>query len=124
MKKPRKENPGGPVGRAAAPSRSAEEAVEGVSDLIRELRQLRARVDKTTEQFSLGVKARIDEIVHVLSQAGAPDAGHVLPEPPLVRKMVQRLRSHGRRPTRGRAKDLKRIHDLVSGLADALVRRE
>ncbi len=97
---------------------------EVVGDLIRELALLRTRVDESTEQFSLGVKARIDEIVHALSRAGAPDAGHLLPEPRLVKKMVQRLRAHGLRPDRGRAKDLKRIHDLVSLLSEALVSRE
>jgi len=97
---------------------------EGVAALLRELTSLRARVDESTEQFSLGVKARIDEIVHSLSHDGAPDAGHVLPEPRLVKKMVRRLQDNGRRPGRGRAKDLKRIHDLVALLAEALSSRE
>ena len=95
-----------------------------VAALLRELALLRARVDESAEQFSLGVKARIDEIVHSLSRDGAPDAGHLLPEPRLVKKMVHRLQEHARRPGRGRAKDLKRIQDLVALLAEALVSRE
>lgn len=94
------------------------------ADLVRELAFLRSRVDEAAEQFSLGVKARIDECLHALSRAGTPDAGHLLPEPRLVKKMVQRLQSHARRPARGRAKDLKRIHDLVALLNEALVSRQ
>ena len=60
-----------------------------VPDLLRELSTLRARVDESAEQFSLGVKARIDEISHALASNEAPDAGHVLPDPRLVKKMVQ-----------------------------------
>ena len=97
---------------------------ETLGALLSELELLRVRVDESTEQFSLGVKARIDEIVHALSRSGAPDAGHVLPEPRLVKKMVQRLKAHARRPPRGRAKDLKRIHDLVALLTEALASRE
>jgi len=97
---------------------------DGVADLRSELELLRVRVDESTQQFSLGVKARIDEILHALSHPGAPEAGHVLPEPRLVTKMVQRLRSQARRPSRGRAKDLKRIHDLVELLDDALAGKE
>ena len=97
---------------------------DAVGALVKELALLRARVDESTEQFSLRVKARIDEIVHALSRAGAPDAGHLLPEPRLVKKMVRRLKSHAVRPGRGRAKDLKKIHDLVALLTEALVSRE
>jgi len=97
---------------------------EAMAVLIRELALLRSRVDESTEQFSLGMKGRIDEIVHTLSRAGAPDASHLLPEPRLVKKMVQRLKAHALRPSRGRAKDLKRIHDLVTLLGEALVSRE
>ena len=104
-----------------APGRNSE---EDVAALLREVTALRARVDEATEQFSLGVKARIDEIVHALSHAGAPDAGHLLPEPRLVSKMIRRLKEHTRREVRGRAKDLKKIHDLVLLLAEALVSRE
>jgi hypothetical protein len=99
-------------------------AEEAVAVLIRELVLLRTRVDESTEQFNLGVKARIDEIVHALSRGGAPESGHLLPEPRLVEKMVKRLKGHARRPARGRVKDLKRIHDLVALLDDALVSRE
>ncbi len=95
-----------------------------VSELVRELALLRARVDEAAEQFSLGVKARIDECLHALSGAGTPNAGHLLPEPRLVKKMVRRLKSHASRPARGRAKDLKRIHDLVALLDEALVSRQ
>lgn len=94
------------------------------ADLLRELAALRVRVDESTEQFSLAVKARIDEIAHALSREGSPDAGHLLPEPRLVKKMVRRLEAQVRRPVRGRAKDLKRIHDLVAYLNEELVSRE
>ena len=97
---------------------------DGISALRSELELLRVRVDETTQQFALGVKARIDEILHALSRPGAPDAGHVLPEPRLVKKMVLRLRANAMRPARGRAKDLKRIHDLVAMLDEALASRE
>jgi hypothetical protein len=97
---------------------------ENVPELLRELAVLRAFVDESVQQFSLDVKARIDEIAHALENGGRPDAGHVLPDPRLVTKMVKRLESLGRHPTRGRVKDLKRIHDLVSLLSEALLSRE
>jgi hypothetical protein len=97
---------------------------ENVPELLRELAALRTFVDESVEQFSLGVKARVDEIAHVLGSDGAPDAGHVLPDPRLVARMVKRLKSIGRHPTRGRVKDLKRIHDLISFLSEALLSRE
>jgi len=100
------------------------ESPENVPELLRELSWLRTRVDESAEQFSLGVKARIDEIVHALASVEAPDAGHVLPDPRLVTKMVKRLKSLAQRQTRGRAKDLKRISDLVSFLCEALLSRE
>jgi hypothetical protein len=97
---------------------------ENVLELLRELSALRTRVDESAEQFSLGVKARIDEIVHALGSVGAPDAGHILPDPRLVTKIVKRLKSLSQRQARGRAKDLKRISDLVSFLSEALLSRE
>ena len=97
---------------------------ENVPELLRELAVLRTFVDESVQQFGLDVKARIDEIAHVLGNGGAPDAGHVLPDPRLVAKMVKRLESLGRHPTRGRVKDLKRIHDIVSLLSEALLSRE
>jgi len=97
---------------------------ENTRELRSELELLRVRVDESTQQFSLGIKARIDEILHALSHGGSPDAGHVLPEPRLVKKMVQRLKANARHPSRGRAKDLKRINDLVALLSEALASRE
>jgi hypothetical protein len=97
---------------------------ESVPELLKELALLRTRVDESAEQYSLGVKAHIDEIMHALASGGAPDAGHLLPEPRLVKKIVLRLKALARRQPRGRAKDLKRIQDLVSLLSEALVSRE
>jgi hypothetical protein len=95
----------------------------GAQELLRELAVLRARVDETTEQFSLGVKARIDEILHALGREEPPEPGHVLPEPRLVEKIVRRLRLLTRRTPKGRAKELKRIQDLVTSLSEAMVTR-
>jgi hypothetical protein len=82
------------------------ESADGARELLQELALLRARVDDAAEQFGLGVKARIDEIRHAMGSGDSPDAGHVLPEPRLVEKMVRRLRSISRKPSKGRAKDL------------------
>ncbi len=98
--------------------------VDSAKELLQELALLRARVDDVTEQFSLGVKARIDEIRHAMARGDSPDAGHVLPEPKLVEKMVRRLRLLTRRQPKGRAKDLKRIQDLVTSLSEAVLSRE
>jgi hypothetical protein len=92
-------------------------------ELLDQLAILRVHVDEVAEQFTLGVKARIDEIQHALS-AEAPDAGHVLPEPRLVEKMIRRLKLMARRQGKGRAKDLKRIQDLVASLSEAVLSRE
>ena len=98
--------------------------VDGAKELLQELALLRARVDEATEQFSLGVKARIDEIRHAMTSGGALDAGHVLLEPRLVEKMVRRLKLLSRRQPKGRAKDLKRIQDLVASLSEGVLSRE
>jgi hypothetical protein len=59
-----------------------------------------------------------------MTSGDSPDAGHVLPEPRLVEKMVRRLRLLSSRPPKGRAKDLKRIQDLVTSLSEAVLSRE
>jgi hypothetical protein len=89
-------------------------------ELLRELAALRARVDEAAEQFSLGVKGRIDEILHILSRGESTSGSHVLPEPRLVEKIVRRLKLLAHRQPKGRAKDLKRIQDLVTFLSEAV----
>src|SRR5208282_4308323 len=61
--------------------RKKPETATNAKELLRELALLRGRVDEAAEQFSLGVKGRIDEILHILSKGEPPGAGHVLPEP-------------------------------------------
>ena len=95
-----------------------------VKELLRELALLRVRIDEVTEQFSLWVKGRIDEILHALASGEAPDSGHVLPEPRMVEKMVRRLKVLSQREPKGRSKDLKRIQDLVSSLNEAVISRK
>jgi len=107
MKKKKREGPG-----------------DAAQELLQELVRRRSRVDEVTEQFSLGVKARIDEIRHAMANGESPDAGHVLPEPRLVEKMIHRLRLLTARQPKGRAKDLKRIQDLVTSLSEAVLSRE
>jgi hypothetical protein len=105
--------------------RKRERPEDAAKELLQELALLRSRVDDVTEQFSLGVKARIDEIRHAMAATGeSPDAGHVLPEPRLVEKMIRRLRLLTGRQPKGRAKDLKRIQDLVTSLSEAVQSRE
>jgi hypothetical protein len=99
--------------------RKKPEAATSARELLRELTLLRSRVDEATEQFSLGVKGRIDEILHILS-GGEQTAGHVLPEPRFVEKMLRRLKLLSNREPKGRAKDLKRIQDLVTALSEAV----
>jgi hypothetical protein len=96
------------------------EAADNAQELLRALALLRARVDEATEQFGLNVKARIDEILHAMASGVAPDAGHVLPEPRFVKKMVRRLQLLAQNPPKGRAKDLKRIQDLVASISEAV----
>jgi hypothetical protein len=97
------------------------ETATNARELLRELALLRGRVDEAAEQFSLGVKGRIDEILHILSREEPPGAGHVLPEPRFVEKIVRRLKLLSNRQPKGRAKDLKRIQDLVTALSEAVV---
>ena len=92
--------------------------------LVVELSALRARVDEATQQFSLAVKAGIDEILHAMTHDGSETAGHVLPEPAAVEKMVVRLRLLADRPLRGRAKDLKRMQDLVTAFGEKVLSRQ
>jgi len=101
--------------------RKKPEAVTNAKELLRELALLRGRVDEATEQFSLGVKGHIDEILHILGNGDPPAAGHVLPEPRFVEKIVRRLKLLSNRQPKGRAKDLKRIQDLVTALSEAVV---
>jgi hypothetical protein len=93
------------------------EAREGV---LRELALLRSRVDQVAEQYSLGVKAHIDEIMHQLIVPGPPAPGHVLPEPRSLAKLERKMKKLTEKPQKGRARDLKRIQDLVDALAAAL----
>jgi hypothetical protein len=97
------------------------EAVTNAKELLREIALLRGRVDEATEQFSLGVKGRIDEILHILSRGEPTGGGHILPEPRLVEKIVRRLKVLSLRQPKGRAKDLKRIQDLVTSLSEAVM---
>jgi len=101
--------------------RKKPETATNAKELLRELALLRGRVDEAAEQFSLGVKGRIDEILHILSKGEPPGAGHVLPEPRFVEKIVRRLKLLSNRQPKGRAKDLKRIQDLVTALSEAVV---
>jgi len=91
----------------------------GQQELSRELAILRTRVDEVARQYSLALKARIDEVLHTLALPD-PEAGHVLPEPRLVEKLVQKMKRLGEKPQKGRVKDLKRIQDLVDALAVAV----
>jgi hypothetical protein len=93
---------------------------EAHKDFLRELALLRVRVDEVAEQYGLGVKARIDEIVHLLAGTGAPEAGHVLPEPRTLEKLAQKMKKLTAKPQKGRAKDLKKIQDLVDALVSAM----
>jgi hypothetical protein len=95
-------------------------AQDAARDFLRELAILRARVDEGVAQYGLCVKARIDEIMHFLAGTGAPDAGHVLPEPRVQAKMIQRLKKLGQKPQKGRVKDLKRMQDLVDALIETM----
>jgi hypothetical protein len=97
------------------------DSVTSAGELLRELALLRGRVDEATEQFSLGVKGRIDEILHILGRGEQSGAGHVLPEPRFVEKTLRRLKLLSNREPKGRAKDLKRIQDLVTALSEAVV---
>ena len=94
-----------------------------MTELLRELALLRSRVDESREQFSLDVKARIDEIRHAGHRGVA--GCRSCPARPAPRD------EDGQAPgvtrpssTRGRVKDLKRIQDLVSFLSEALLSRE
>ena len=97
---------------------------DATRELVVELTSLRARVDEATQQFSLAVKAGIDEILHAVTHDGPETAGHVLPEPAAVEKMVVRLRLLADRPVRGRAKDLKRMQDLVTAFGEKVLSRQ
>jgi hypothetical protein len=89
-------------------------------ELSRELAILRTRVDEIAQQYSLGVKARIDEVLHTLALP-VPEAGHVLPEPRVVEKIVRKMKRLKEKPQKGRAKDLKRIQDLVDSVNAAVL---
>jgi hypothetical protein len=89
-------------------------------ELARELGILRARVDENARQYSLGLKARIDEILHTLVTP-VPEPGHVLPEPRQVEKFLQKMKRLKDKPQKGRAKDLKRIQDIVDSLTAAVL---
>ena len=89
-------------------------------DFVRELAILRVRVDEVAEQYCLGLKAHIDEILHLLAGAGAPNAGRILPEPRVVAKMIQRMKKLEMKPLKGRVKDLKRVQDLVDAPTETM----
>ena len=65
-------------------------------DFVRELANLRARVDEVAELYGLGLKART------------------------VAKVIQRMKKLSLKPLKGRVKDLKRIQDLVDALTETM----
>ena len=98
---------------------------ENVPELLRELAVLRTFVDESVQQFSLDVKARIDEIAHVLGTAGCAGCRSRAAGPAPGDEDGQAPGDHSAViPREGRVKDLKRIHDLVSLLSEALLSRE
>lgn len=99
---------------------SGDKAREQVRELARELAGLRSLVEETAGQFELNVKARIDELLHVLdSPAENPRAA--LPRLGALEKMTAKIRRVRVKPHRGRAKDMKRLQDLVDDLAAPLL---
>ena len=90
-------------------------------DFLRDLAALRARVDELAEQYCLAVKGRIDEIGHQLASNEAPGNARAAAEPARLMKLGEKVRKITLKPQKGRAKDLKRIQDLVDALNDALL---
>ena len=88
--------------------------------VLRELAVLRARVDQAAEQYSLAMKAGIDEIAHQLRPAGTREAGRMLPEPRSLEKLGMKMKRLTQKPLKGRARELKRIQDLVDALSAAM----
>ena len=88
-------------------------------DFLRDLAALRARVDELAESYCLSVKGRIDEIGHLLAADSLPRRS--LPGPGCLEKMDQKMRKITLKQQKGRAKDLKRLQDLVDALNDALL---
>jgi hypothetical protein len=78
--------------------------------LSEELSALRALVEETARQCELNMKARIDELLHVLESPGRTGDSAVL------QKLADRVKRVREKPQKGRAKDLKRIHDVLDDL--------
>ncbi|HUJ75973.1 MAG TPA: hypothetical protein VL359_14010, partial [bacterium] len=100
-----------------------DKARDQVRDLARELTGLRALVEETARQFELNVKARIDELLHIM-ESPAEIPGAPLPAFGALEKMTRRIQRVRVKPHRGRAKDLKRLQDLVDDLSAPLLGNE
>ena len=83
--------------------------------LAEELSGLRALVEETARQCELNMKARIDELLHILESHARPL------DPVAVEKLARKVSRVRGKPQRGRAKDLKRIHDILDDLDGRLV---
>jgi hypothetical protein len=83
--------------------------------LSEELSGLRALVEETARQCELNMKARIDELLHVLESPGKSG------DPAALQKLADRVKRVRSKPQRGRAKDLKRIHDVLDDLDGRLI---
>jgi hypothetical protein len=93
-------------------------------DLVRELKALRSLVDEVVNHYGLNVKARIDEVLHVIESGGGPEGSRKREDPETLGKLVLKARRVKVKPQKGRAKDLKRIQDLVDGLCETLLDQE
>ncbi len=89
---------------------SREKKTDAAAVLSDELSALRALVEETARQCELNMKARIDELLHVLESAERTD------DPAPFQKLSDRVKRVRAKPQKGRVKDLKRIHDVLDDL--------
>jgi hypothetical protein len=90
-------------------------------DLVLELKALRSLVDEVVSHYGLNVKARIDEILHVIEVTGGPEGSRKPADPETFRKLALKAKRVKVKPQKGRAKDLRRIQDLVDGMCEVLL---
>jgi hypothetical protein len=92
--------------------------------LARELTALRSQVDEVVNHYSLNVKARIDELVHVLQGKGGSEETAARVTPETLEKLAAKAQRMKVKPQKGRAKDLRRIQDLVDAMTETLIDQE
>jgi hypothetical protein len=80
---------------------------------IEELRQFHSTIDNTVQQYTINVKATVAEMLYLLENHTGDAKQVPLPEEQELEKMVREIKKLSFKPRKGRAKELRKIQNLL-----------